>query len=184
MAFGIASRRELGVFYTDGMCRGCTIRFRRQWNLPELLDEPSWIPSVLRGAVTVAVVIGLIFTVRSSDSSRSPAILTPPPETVLVPTSVEVEPIPVTAAPRPVRPVSRSAASSTKPAPAVLAPPTRREPWLSFDERDTERFVLVSAIEQDEDGIESDRRYPARPRFPRGSMFAPLPHAGLTQQTP
>ena len=182
MAFGIASWRGLGVFYTDGMCRGCTIRFRRQWNLPELLDEASWIPSVLRGAVTVAVVVVLIFTVRSSDSSRSPTTMTRPPETVLVPTFVEAEPTPALPAPRPVRRVSRRIALSAKP--AVLAPSARREPWLSFDERDTEPFVLVSAIEPDEDGIKSDRAYPARPRFPRRSMFAPLPHAGLTQQTP
>ena len=68
MAFGIASWRGLGVFYTDGMCRGCTIRFRRQWSLPELLDEPSWIPSALRGAVTVAVVIA-----RSGATPRAAA---------------------------------------------------------------------------------------------------------------
>ena len=130
----------------------------------------------------MAGVMGLIFTVRASDSSRFPATMTPPPETVLVPTPVEAESTPVLPAPRPARPVSRSVASAAK-AP-VAAPPARREPWLSFDERDTEPFVLVSAIEPDEDGIESDRPYSAKPRFPRRSMFAALPHAGLTQQTP
>ena len=181
IAFGIASWRGLGVSCTDGMCRGCTIRFRRQWNLPELSDEPSWVPSLLRGAVAVAVVMGLIFTVRASDSSRFPATMTPPPETVLVPTPVEAEPTPLLPEPRPARPASRSVASAAK---APVAAPTRWEPGLSFDERDTEPFVLVSAIEPDEDGIESDRPYSAKPRFPRRSMFAALPHAGLTQQTP
>ena len=163
------------------MCRGCTIRFRRQWNLPELAEEPSWVPSLLRGAVAVAVVMALIFTVRASDSSRLSVTMTPPPETVLVPTPVEAEPTPVVPAPRPARPVSQSVASAKAP---VAAPPARREAWLSFDERDTEPFVLVSAIAPDEDGIESDRPYRAKPRFPRHSMFAALPHAGLTQQTP
>jgi hypothetical protein len=183
IAFGIASWSGLGVSYTDGMCRGCTIRFRRQWNLPELSDEPSWIPSLVRGAVAVAVVMVLIVTVRSSDSNRAPATMTSPPETVFVPTPVEVEPTSVVPAPRPARPVSRRVASAVAKA-ALPAPPARREPWLSFDERDTEPFVLVSAIEPDEDRFESDRPYPPKSRFPRRSMFAALPHAGLTLQTP
>ena len=185
MVFGIASWRGFEVSYTDGMCRGCTIRFRHQWSLPELSEE-AWLTStLLRGAVTAAVVIVLTLSVRSSDSSRAPATVTPPPETVLVPIPVEPEPAPVIPGPptpRRSRPASRSVASAAKP--TLPAPPARREPALSFDEMDTEPFVLVSAIEPDEAAVVSEGAYPRRPRFPRRSTFAALPHAGLSQQTP
>ena len=180
LALGIASWRGFGVSFTDGMCRGCAIRFRRQWDLPAMSSAPA-LP-FMRVAVTGAIAMILILAVRSSDSGRMPATMTPPPETVLVPTSVEAEPTPALPVPRPVRRVSRRVASSAKP--AVVAPPARREPWPSFNQRDTEPFVLVSASDSGGDGVESDRPSPARPRFPRRSMFAALPHAGLTQQTP
>jgi hypothetical protein len=53
----------------------------------------------------------------------------------------------------------------------------------TFDEMDTEPFVLVSAVEPDEEAIDAHTPSPSRPRLLGQSTFAALPHAGLTLQT-
>lgn len=188
MTIGIASWRGLGVSFTDGMCRECAIRFRHQWNLPPISSAvrfPGPTPPVLRGAVTVGLVMILVLVVRSSDNGRLRATMTPPPETVLVPTRGEGEPtssVPGPPIPRPVRP----AASRPVPSSAVAAVAVRPAPDHGFfDATETEPMVLTSMMDRpDADRMEWDRALANGRRSPLRSAFAALPHAGLTQQAP
>ena len=186
MTIGIASWGGLGVSFTDGMCRGCAIRFRRQWNLPEMSGEsPARAPTLLRGVVTLGVVTILILAVGSSDNGRTPATMTPPPETVLVPTPAEAEPTPAAPGP-PASQRSRPAASPrvSPSAVAITEPPTAPDPAFSFAEMDTEAIGVVSTAATEPDTMEPVGTSATRRRFPIPSEFAALPHAGLAQQTP
>jgi hypothetical protein len=185
MTFGIASWRRLGVSFTDGMCRGCAIRFRRQHNLPAMPNAPA-LP-FLRLAATGAIAMILILAVRSTDTGRMPATTTPPPETVFVPAPVEGQPsppIPGPAAPRRVR----STPSRRVPAPAVPTVTARAvapEPDLFADEPESESLVLASLREQAvADTPVPYRASPRGTRFYARSTFAAVPGAGLTTQTP
>jgi hypothetical protein len=187
-AIGIASWRGLGVSFTDGMCRGCAVRFRREWNLPAMPAMPSTpVPLFLRVAAPVAVVMVLVLVVlRASEYGRIPATTTPPPETVFVPPVIEgppSPPIPARPAPRRVGPPARRVPSSTVVATAVR--PAATDPDLFADDVESERLVLTSAP----DPAVEETKEPYRPsargtRFYTVSAFAAMPHAGLTQQTP
>src|SRR5262249_6603097 len=143
---GIASWRGLGVSFTDGMCRGCSIRFRQQWQLPgassavRLAGPP---PALLGGALTVALVMILVLIVRSSDHGQLRATMTPPPETVLVPTPVESEPTsPAPPAPR----RARLAASPRLPsAPSASIAKRRAAPDSGFSDADGDHEAIVFA---------------------------------------
>ncbi len=185
MTFGVASWRGRDVSFTDGMCRGCATRFRRQHNLPAMPSAPS-IP-FLRVAVTGAIAMILILAVRSSDSSRMPSTTTPPPETVFVPTPVEGQPsphIPGPSAPRRARPaLVRPVPSST--VPTVIARAAVPEDDFFAEEPENMPLVLTSLP----DPPVADTTEPERPsargtRFYARSTFAAVPSAGLTQQTP
>jgi hypothetical protein len=185
MTFGVASWRGLGVSFTDGMCRGCAIRFRRQHNLPAMPSEPS-LP-FLRVAMTGAIAMILILAIRSSDSGRMPAATTPPPETVFVPPPVEGQPspqIPGPAVPRRGRSTpARRLPSST--VPTVVARTAAPEPDLFAEELESVPLVLTSLP----DPSVAETTEPEKPsargtRFYARSTFAAVPGAGLTQQTP
>jgi hypothetical protein len=185
MTFGVASWRGLDVSFTDGMCRGCAMRFRRQHNLPAMPSEPS-LP-FLRVAATGAIAMILVLAVRSSDSGRMPATMTPPPETVFVPSPVEGQPspqIPGPATPRRVRstPARRAPAST---ATMVVARAVTPEPDLFADEAESVPLVLASLPEPAiADTPEPYKVSPMGTRFYVRSTFAAVPSAGLTQQTP
>ena len=188
MTIGIASWRGLGVYFTDGMCRGCAIRFRSRWNLPAISSEPhvhESAPALLRGVVTVALVMSLVFVIRSSDHGGLRAITTPPPETVLVPTPIEAEPAPPAPAPptpRRVRPLKARPVPSSVAA-AVAARPAPDHGFADADS-ETEPLVLATMTEPAPDRLEWDRSTATGRRLPGRFTFAALPHAGLTQQAP
>ena len=196
MTIGIASWRGRGVSFTDGMCRGCAIRFRRQWNLPAMPSRAFRLapaPVFLRGAVTVAMAAVLIVAVRASDSNRTPSMATPPPETVLVPTPVVAlaSAVPAPLAPRRARPaVSRPAPVPSLAVAAVEKRTTTRPapPADSFfvPDIDTDAIVLTSMTDPAAaaDTFEPTRVSATWSRFPAMSLFAALPHAGLTTQAP
>ena len=184
LALGIASWRGFGVSFTDGMCRGCAIRFRRQWNLPAMPSEP--VPLFMRVAVPVVVVMVLVLAVlRASDRGRLPATMTPPPETVFVPPVIEGPPTP----PIPARPASRRVSPPARRVPSSTVVATAARPAATDDlfaaDVDSEPLVLASAP----DPVVEETKEPYRPsargtRFYTVSAFAAMPHAGLTQQTP
>ena len=183
LTLGIASWRGFGVSFTDGMCRGCAIRFRRQHNLPAISGAPP-LP-FLRMAVTGAIAMILILAVRSPDSARMPTTMTQPPEIVFVPTIIDGPPapqVPAPPAPRRARPtIARGVPSSTVPTVAAPAP----EPDLFAEEPENMPLVLTSLP----DPPVADTTEPERPsargtRFYARSTFAAVPGAGLTTQTP
>jgi hypothetical protein len=185
LAVGIASWRGRGVSFTDGMCRGCAIRFRRQWNLPAMPSAP--VPLFMRVAVPVVVVMVLVLAVlRASEHGRLPATLTSPPETVFVPPVIEgppTPPIPARPAPRRVSPPARDIPASTVASTAVR--PAATDPDLFAADMDSEPLVLASAPDPDGEETKETYRPSARgTRFYTVSAFAAMPHAGLTQQTP
>jgi hypothetical protein len=190
MTIGIASWSGLGVSFTDGMCRGCSIRFRHQWNLPPMSSAarlPGLSPALMRGAVTVTLVMILVLVVRSSDSERLRATTMPPPETVFVPTPIEADPT----SPVPGRPPAprRAHVLASRPAtsPTVAAVTARKALDHGFFDADTETegLILVSMVDRsDTDSIEWGTSSVAGRRFPGRSTFAALPHAGLTNQAP
>jgi hypothetical protein len=88
IAFGIASWRGLRVSFTDGMCLRCTVRFRREWNLPELKKRrAAFVPAhgLARAAMVVVVAASFTLAAHQLDDARTRETLTAPPETVLVP---------------------------------------------------------------------------------------------------
>ncbi|HMH50077.1 MAG TPA: hypothetical protein VK548_07575 [Candidatus Acidoferrum sp.] len=184
MTFGVASWRGLGVSFTDGMCRGCAIRFRRQHNLPAMPSEPS-LP-FLRVVVSGAIAMILILAVRSPDLGRMPATTTPPPETVFVPTLVERQPsprVPGPAAPRRVRLTPPSRVPQTTVA-TVTPRAIASEPDLFADEPENEPLMLAALPEP----AVADTPEPYKPsargtQFYARSTFAAVPGAELTTQT-
>lgn len=190
MTIGIASWSGFSVAFTDGMCRGCSIRFRDQWNLPPISSAarfPGLSPALMRGTVTVTLVMILVLVVRSSDSERLRATTMPPPETVFAPTPIEADPT----SPVPGRPPAprRARILASRPAPSstVAAVAVRRAPDHGFFDADTETeaLVLASMIDApDADSIEGSTSSATGRRFAGRSMFAALPPAGLTNQAP
>ena len=189
MTIGIASWRGLGVSFTDGMCRGCTIRFRHQWNLPptsSAIRFPGPAPARLRGAVTVALVMILVLLVVGSSDHRPRATMMPPPETVFVPAPLEGEPTSPVPGP-PVPRLARPLASRPVPSSVVAAVAVRRAPGHGFVDADTETepLVLASMIDRpDADSMNGGGASATGRRFAGRSAFAALPHAGLTHQAP
>src|SRR5262245_5274335 len=99
MVYGIGSWHRFEVTFTDGMCRGCAVDFRRQWNLPPPVRGGLTLSNQLaRAAVVVLALASFTLAARPLDDARTretPSVL---PETVLIPpVPVEEEPMPALA---------------------------------------------------------------------------------------
>jgi len=187
MAIGIASWRGLRVSFTDGMCAGCAVRFRRQWNLPPITtDVAPLAPAIglIRGAATLVMVMSLILAARPLDDVFTPATMTAPPETVLVPSAPgDEESMPSLAvryAPRRTRAAAARTARIPSPAVsyAVSPPPAGSHVPTSIGDATTRQPIAFDTA------IELVTAPATIPRFPAATALAALPHAGLTQQTP
>jgi hypothetical protein len=193
LAIGVASWRGLGLSFTDGMCGGCAVHFRRQWGLPDLpapdASVESFAPGMafLRVAATFLLIVGFMFEARLLDEVGTPPLrLTSAPETVLVPPApAEAEPASAAAAPAPARRprhvVSRRSTAAEVPA-AVAAPST-----IGGEPSEADASVASTAVElvRLPEAAPDPDRAPPWTRRPAGSpTFAALPHAGLTQQAP
>jgi hypothetical protein len=194
MALGVASWRGLGVSFTDGMCAGCAVRFRRQWNLPAIPVALGPRVGLMQVAAALLLVTSLILAARPLDDVHTPPTMTGPPGTALVPTAPEDESMPalsVSYAPRRARATTQrrvpppprvaSPAPATLPTPsvpdAVSIPDTATQPVLEVA---TAMEPLSASETPEEPRSTSARTF----RFPTRTAFAALPHAGLTQQTP
>jgi len=87
--------------FTDGMCPGCTARFHREWNLPEVeTRRAAFGPAngLARAAMVVFVASSFTLAAHRLDDARTGETMTAPPETVLVPpVPFEEEPMPALA---------------------------------------------------------------------------------------
>jgi hypothetical protein len=186
LTLGVASWRGFGVTFTDGMCRGCAIQFRREWNLPAIPDGPAF--PVLRVAMSGALAVLLIVAGHASDRYRTPSPATQVSHAALVPALIETLPRPRSVEPpprprrvrsTPVRPVPESAVI------AVAQSTVEPEPDLVVD--DMERVPVVLASVEEPPVVAKPDVYKPSPRGTRffaGAAFAAVPGAGLTTQTP
>jgi hypothetical protein len=192
MAIGVASWRGRGVSFTDGMCAGCAVHFRRQWNLPDVpaaVAVASFAPGMafLRVAATIVVILGFMLEARLLDDVRIPLRLAAAPEGVSVAAVTPAASAPEVA---PARAVSTRSRPRPRP-PSVKAPPARPQPvavvaasppvvYAAPLEADA-AVSLVGLTEPAPEGVDT-------PRWPAGAWpsfaYASVPHAGLTQQTP
>jgi hypothetical protein len=141
------------VSFTDGMCRGCTARFRRQWHLAAPRGAvASRAPSngFRRVAVVLMTMASLALAAHQLDDGRVGTTMTPQPETVLVPTPLpaEEEPMPslaVASGPRRLR-SEMPTTTADVPVLAPIAPPT----VASVDEPPRVVAVAVTDIPRSE----------------------------------
>jgi len=194
LALGVASWRGFGVTFTDGMCRGCAIQFRREWNLPAITGGPAF--PLLRVAMSGALAMLLVVAAHASDRYRGPSPMTEASHDALAPAATETVPSSriVGPSPRPRRvratPVSSRVALVDVAVPkAAVIPPARRtvapEPDLVVE--DMERVPVVLASVEEPPVVPPADIYKPSPRgtrFHAGAVFAAVPGAGLTTQTP
>jgi hypothetical protein len=191
LAIGVASWRGLGLSFTDGMCGGCAVHFRRQWGLPDLpapgASVESFAPGMafLRVAATFLLIVGFMFEARLLDEVHTPLRLTSAPETVLVPPApAEAESAPAAAVPTPARrprPVAGKR-STVAEAPVIVAAPVIEPAEADASIASTPAVELASLPEP---AVDPDRAPPWTKRSIGSTpTFASLPHAGLTQQAP
>jgi hypothetical protein len=195
LAIGVASWRGLGLSFTDGMCGGCAVHFRRQWGLPDLpapgAAVESFAPGMafLRVAATFLLIAGFMFEARLLDEVHTPLRLTSAPETVLVPPApAEPESVPAAAVPAPAR---RPRPVAGKPSTVPEAPVTVvAAPVISVEPAEADASVAspptVELVSLPEPVVDPDRAPPwtRRSTAPPAGSFAALPHAGLAQQAP
>jgi hypothetical protein len=180
MTLGVASWQGFGFSFTDGMCRGCAIRFRRQWDLPPIPEASGF--DFTRLSVAVVVAGMLVLTVSSSDSVRV-SNTTPPTRTalaqppILTPPTIVTETRPTAFAKRPA-PASRARSAKARPATPLA------EPDLFAEETESALLVQASLAEPPARAIASETMSPRGTRFYTRVTFAAVPSAGLTQQTP
>jgi hypothetical protein len=180
-AFGIASWRGFRVSFTDGMCPGCAVRFRREWKLPEVKLRRAafgWSNGLARAAMVVFVAASVIPAAHRLNDARPRGTVTAPSATVLVSSApVQEESMPALAAPNrpgrirtnPSRVVRAQAPRRTQFARAAIAKPSGSIPSAS----PAAVSVADSVVSATPAVIPSVR-----------VAFAALPHAGLMQQAP
>lgn len=166
------------MVFTDGMCFGCTARFRREWHLPEIETRRAAFGlanGLARAAMVVFVAASFTLAARQLDDVRSGGTMTTPPETVLVPSvPSEDEPMPALAIarrPRRARTDASRVARATAPRPTQSAPET----------------IESSASSAEPSPIMASVFDPAPAVIRSASVevaFAAVPHAGLTHQAP
>jgi hypothetical protein len=182
LALGIASWNGLGVSFTDGMCRGCAIRFRQQWDLPAIPDRSG--VEFTRVAVAVALAGMLVLTVGSSDRVRIATTTPPTLRTTLARATAVTSPTAWATV--------RSMAQGKRPAPASRAPspkvrtvkPPVAEPDLFAEEVESVPVVPTSFAERAAWAIPPETVSPRGTLFYTPSAFVTVPGAGLTLQTP
>jgi len=179
IAFGIASWRGWRVGFTDGMCLSCSARLRRDWNLAPLQANGTFGSrfQLARVAAMALLVVSLILAERPLNDGRTVRAVATPPQTVLVP------PVPL-----PVEEESSPAlAVATVPRRAPMArvvrvssPSVSPVAWSEIAQPPGASYLAVTVTH-----TAMPPAPPPVPRRPRPEMvFAALPHAGLTQQTP
>jgi hypothetical protein len=137
---------------------------------------------LIRLAATMVMVTGVILAARPLGDVRTPPTVTAPPETVLVPVPFDEESVPAPGAPhapRRVRAAPRVVVEAAAASPGPVPTP-RSEPAAAPSE------AVVASV-----GMSPPQPLPpittvdvARGRTVAGAVFAAVPHAGLTQQTP
>jgi hypothetical protein len=186
LALGVASWRGFNVSFTDGMCRGCAIQFRREWNLPAISGRRPF--PVLRVAVSGALAMLLVVAGHASDRHRTPSPVTSISHAALVPTLVETSPSPRIVEPSPQPRHLRATPARPAPTSTVITVARRTvepEPDLFAEDMERESVVLAS-VEEPAVVTKIDLFKPSSrgTRFYAGAAFAAVPGAGLTTQTP
>jgi hypothetical protein len=178
LAFGIASWRGVGISFTDGMCLGCSARLRREWSLPPIVGSPATFGSrfqLARVAAMAVMVVSLVLAERPLNDVRSVRAIAPPPQTVLVPPVPAEEESPpalvVTNVPRR-PPVIRVV--------GVSLPSASPAAWTEMAQPPGASYLAVTVAHTAMPPVTSPVTRRPRPEM----VFAALPHAGLTQQTP
>lgn len=186
MAFGIASWRGFRVSFTDGMCSGCTARYHREWNLPELEARRAAFGLAIglaRAAMVVFVAASFTLAAYQLDDVRSGGTMTEPPETVLVP-SVPFgdEPMPALAvASRP----RRTLPDAPKVARDAAAPRPAPSPRKTIESIAEPSPITVSVFDSAPAVIPSVTASPTATESAAVEVaFAAVPHAGLMPQAP
>jgi hypothetical protein len=164
------------------MCLSCSARLRRDWNLAPLQATGTFGSrfQLARVAAMALLVVSLILAERPLNDGRTVRAVATPPQTVLVPPvplPVEEESSPALA----VATVSRRAPMAR--VVRVSSPSMSPVAWSEIAQPPGASYLAVT--------VAHTAMPPApppvtgRPRRPRPDMvFAALPHAGLTQQTP
>jgi hypothetical protein len=176
IAFGIASWRGFRVAFTDGMCLGCSARLRREWNLPPIQPTAARFGfQLVRVAAMAVMVVSLILAERPLNDVRTVRAIAPPPQTVLVPpVPVDEEPMSALAVAHVPRralatsPVNVSSPRASSVASAQISQPSGAS-YLAVIVAHTVMPPVTASVTS---------------RFPAEIVFAALPPAGLTQQTP
>jgi hypothetical protein len=177
MVFGVSSWRGFRLSFTDGMCSGCAVRFRRQWNLPLPSDAAApFAPAIvlIRTAAVIVMATLLILAARPVGDDRVPAAVSRPPETILVPPTIVEEAMPAPATPSAPRGARTSRRLVVQAAPAGSVEPAPEPARVP-----TEIVVLAVAPAPP---IPSAATIQEAPR--KEPRIVAVPHAGLTQQTP
>lgn len=195
-AFGIASWRGLRVSFTDGMCLGCTARFRREWKLPEVQTRraaPGWATGLARAALVVFVVASFTPASHRLDDARTRGTMTAPPKTVLVsPVPFEEEPMPALAiAKRPGRTRTNASMVARGGArrPTLVARATFAAPSRSIAPASPTVVSIADSVVSVADLTPAvipsvTMASPAMESIVVGVVVASVPHAGLMHQAP
>ena len=185
MAFGIASWRGFRMLFTDGMCLGCTARFRREWNLPALeTRRAAFGPAngLARAAMVVFVASSFTLAAHRLDDARTGETMTAPPETVLVPpVPFEEEPMPALAiAHRP----RRARTDASKVALAEVLRPTMSAP-APVESISAPSPSTIFVADPAPAVIPPVAASPPAPEAPAVEVaVASVPHVGLMYQAP
>lgn len=184
MAFGIASWRGFRVLFTDGMCPRCTVRFHREWNLPEIkMRRAAFGPAsrLARAAMAVFVAASFTLVAHQLDDARTGETMIAPPETVLVPPVPFEEPMPALAIanrPRRARTDASKVALAEAPRPTLSAPATTE----SIAEPSP---IMVSVADPAPAVIPSVTASPPATQSAAVEVaVVAVPHAGLMHQAP
>ena len=156
LVFGIASWRGLGVSFSDGMCVRCAVRMRAQWNLPPLPPRAGRYRLGLELARVTATAAAIVILVLATNPLDDLRIVR---SIVPAPQTVLVPPPAIAEEAMPSLSVSHVSRRPVAPMPKAS-------------------YLGVVVANTPLPPVE------AAPRWPQRTLFAALPHAGLTQQTP
>jgi hypothetical protein len=138
LVYGVASWRDLGIVFSEGICRRCTTRLREDLRFPPHVvdsapEAPAWELLVPGTAVALAVIATLlVFTQPLDVPPPAPIVSSEPPRSAVEATTgraVRVEPREVgrLAPPPTVTPKSQAAESALPRAALAMRPGGRRD---------------------------------------------------------